>query len=184
MVSGPSGAGKTSVIEGLSAFLPFDFSVSMTTRPRRPGERDGVDYRFVDAAEFSRARDAGELVEWAEYGGNWYGTPRREVEAPRERGVDVLLDIEMVGARQVKHAFPEAIMIFIRPPTLAVLEERLRRRGDTGEADIVRRLAVARDQIAEAEGLFDHHVVNDDLETAVRRVAGILGALPTPGDTA
>lgn len=161
--------------------MPFHFSVSMTTRPPRPGEVDGKHYRFVDREEFALARDAGELVEWAEYGGNLYGTPVSEVLAPRERGEDVLLDIEMVGARNVKTAFPEAVMIFIAPPSLADLERRLRRRGDTSEEDIARRLGVARDQMDEAKGLFDHIVVNDDLDTAVGRVAGILGVVPNPG---
>lgn len=180
MVSGPSGAGKTSVVEGLAAVMPFHFSVSMTTRSPRPGERDGVDYRFVDRERFLRARDAGELVEWAEYGGNLYGTPVAEVAGPRLRGEDVLLDIEMVGARNVKAAYPEAVLIFIAPPSLEDLERRLRRRGDTSEFDIARRLGIARDQIAEAETLFDHRVVNDDLDAAVRLVAGILGVVPDP----
>lgn len=179
-MSGPSGAGKSTVVEGLAAIMPFHFSVSMTTRPPRPGEVNGVDYRFVDGERFEEAVAAGELIEWAEYGGNRYGTPVTEVEGPRRGGRDVLLDIEMVGARNVKRAFPDAIMIFIAPPGLEALEQRLRRRGDTSEADIARRVAVARDQIAEAQTLFEHHVVNDDLKTAVRRVAGILGVVPHP----
>jgi len=179
-VSGPSGAGKTSVVEGLAAMMPFHFSVSMTTRAPRPGEVDGIDYSFVDRARFLRARAAGELVEWAEYGGNLYGTPVAEVAGPRRRGEDVLLDVEMVGARNIKAAYPEAIMIFVAPPSLEDLERRLRRRGDTSDADIARRLGVARDQIAVAETLFEHRVVNDDLNAAVRRVAGILGIVPDP----
>lgn len=103
-----------------------------------------------------------------------------EVTEPRRAGHDVLLDIEMAGARNVKRLFPDAIMIFIAPPDLAALEARLRRRGDTSEADIARRLAIARDQIAESETLFEHRVVNDDLDAAVRQVAGILGGVPNP----
>jgi guanylate kinase len=181
VVSGPSGAGKSSVVEGLAEQLPFHFSVSMTTRAARPGELEGVDYRFVDRTRFQEAVAAEELVEWAEYGGNLYGTPWDEVTAPRLRGQDVLLDIELVGARNVKKAYPEAIMIFIAPPDLAELERRLRARGDTSDADIARRLEVARLQMAEAPGLFEHLVVNDDLGAAVRQVAGILGVVPDPG---
>ncbi len=173
--------GKSSVIEGLAALLPFHFSVSMTTRSARPGEVEGVDYRFVDRGEFLRAVAAGELVEWAEYGGNLYGTPQSEVMGPRQRGEDVLLDIEMVGARNVKAVHPDAIMIFVAPPSMEELERRLRSRGDTSAADISRRLGVARAQMEEAPGLFEHQVVNDDLETAVRQVAGILEVIPDPG---
>jgi guanylate kinase len=173
-VSGPSGVGKSSVVEGLAELMPFRFSVSMTTRPPRPGEIEGVDYRFVDRTRFQEAVANGELLEWAEYGGNLYGTPVSEVVEPRLRGEDVLVDIEMVGARIIKTAFPEAIMVFIAPPSPEVLEARLRSRGDTSEADIARRVAVARDQIEEAMTLFEHHVVNADLETAIRQVAGIL----------
>lgn len=180
-MSGPSGAGKSTVVEGLAGLLSFHFSVSMTTRAARPGEVEGVDYRFVDRARFQQAVEAGELIEWAEYGGNLYGTPWDEVTGPRSRGQDVLLDIELIGARNVKLAYPEAIMIFIAPPDLAELERRLRSRGDTAEADIARRLEVARQQMAEAPGLFDHLVVNDDLGAAVRQVAGILGVVPDPG---
>lgn len=179
-MSGPSGAGKSTVVEGLAARVPFHFAVSMTTRPARPGEVEGVDYRFVDRATFQAAVSAGDLIEWAEYGGNLYGTPVAEVTGPRRSGRDVLLDIEMAGARNVKRLFPEAIMIFIAPPDLDALEARLRRRGDTSEADIVRRLAIAREQMAEAATLFEHHVVNDDLDAAVRQVAGILGGVPDP----
>lgn len=180
-MSGPSGAGKSTVVEGLAKLLPFHFSVSMTTRSARPGEEEGVDYRFVDRERFQEAVAAGELVEWAEYGGKLYGTPKEEVTGPRRRGQDVLLDIELVGARNVKAAYPEAIMIFIAPPDLAELERRLRSRGDTSDADIVRRLEVARQQMAEAPGLFEHLVVNDELDAAVRQVAGILGVVPDPG---
>jgi guanylate kinase len=176
VVTGPSGVGKSSVVEGLIDRLPFYFSVSMTTRAPRPGEEDGVDYLFVDDARFSEALAAGELAEWAEYSGHRYGTPRAGLDAHLSRGDDVLLDIEVLGARQIKSAYPAAVLIFIEPPDLAVLEARLRGRGDTTEAEIAERLAVAEAQIAEGRELFDHFVINDDLASAIDRVAGILSA--------
>jgi len=181
VVSGPSGAGKSSVVAGLAERLPFHFSVSMTTRPARPGEQNGVDYLFVDPARFAAARDAGELLEWAEYSGHLYATPRSPVEAHLAAGEDVMLDIELLGAAQVKAAYPEALLVFIAPPSLEVLEARLRGRGDTGERQIARRLALARDQMAEARAWFDHIVVNDDLQRAISEVAGILTAPAPPG---
>ncbi len=179
MVSGPSGAGKTSVVEGLSARHSFHFSVSMTTRPARPDEVDGVDYRFVDRATFEEAVANGEMVEWAEYSGHLYGTPKAAIEAPLADGADVLLDIEILGARQVKDAFPEALMIYVLPPGLDALEARLRERGDTPPDAMEKRLAVAEWQIEQARQFFDHFVVNDDLGSAIDQVAGILSA-PRP----
>ncbi|MCJ7725853.1 MAG: guanylate kinase [Acidimicrobiia bacterium] len=179
MFSGPSGAGKTSVVEGLSARHPFHFSVSMTTRPPRPDETEGVDYRFVDRETFQAAVDHGELVEWAEYSGHLYGTPKAAIEGPLAAGDDVLLDIEIIGARQVKDAFPEALMIYVLPPSMDSLEARLRGRGDTPEDAVARRLAVANWQIEQARQFFDHFVVNDDLGAAIDEVAGILSS-PRP----
>ena len=129
----------------------------MTTRPPRPGEVDGVDYFFVDRDRFLAARDAGELLEWAEYSGHLYGTPRAQVEGPLAAGEDVLLDIELRGAEQVKAAFPEAVLVFVAPPSLEVLAARLRGRGDTGDEQVARRLAVAREQIAAGPGLVRPH---------------------------
>jgi guanylate kinase len=146
----------------------------MTTRPARPGEEDGVDYHFVELQRFDAAVDGGELIEWAEYAGHRYGTPRSEVEHWVSRGKDVLLDIEILGAAQVRRAYPEAIMVFIQPPDPETLERRLRLRGDTSETEIAERLAVARWQTEQAQELFDHFVVNDDLDQAVDEVTGIL----------
>jgi guanylate kinase len=181
VVSGPSGVGKSRVVAGLAERLPFHFSVSMTTRPPRPGEVEGTDYFFVDRDRFLTARDAGELLEWAEYSGHLYGTPRAQVEGPLAAGEDVLLDIELLGAEQVKAAFPEAVLVFIAPPSLEALEARLRGRGDTGGEQVARRLAVAGKQIAQARIWFDHIVVNDDLEQAIDGVAGILTSPTPPG---
>jgi len=184
VVSGPSGAGKSSVVAGLARHAAFHFSVSMTTRPARAGEEDGVDYHFVSRAEFLAARDAGELLEWAEYSSHLYGTPRAPVERRLAAGSDVVLDVELLGAEQVKAAYPEARLVFIAPPSPAVLEARLRGRGDTGDEQIARRLAVAASQIEEGRERFDHFVVNDDLGRAIAEVAGILAAPQSPGNTA
>jgi guanylate kinase len=151
----------------------------MTTRPARPDEVDGVDYRFVDRAAFEAAVANGEMVEWAEYSGHLYGTPKAAIEDPLAAGADVLLDIEILGARQVKEAFPEALMIYVLPPSLGALEERLRARGDTPPDAMEKRLAVAGWQIEQAKQFFDHFVVNDDLAAAIDQVAGILSA-PRP----
>ncbi len=181
-MSGPSGVGKSSVVDGLAQRLPFSFSVSMTTRAPRPGEVDGEDYHFVDREQFRRAIEAGELVEWAEYGGNLYGTPAAALEQVLAEGRDVLLDIEMVGSRIVKQKFPDAVMVFITPPDLVELQRRLRARGDTSDGDVSARLAVAESQIQEAAELFDHVVVNDDLSAAIGRVTDILVTDPEPRD--
>lgn len=181
MITGPSGVGKTSVVAGLAERMRFHFSVSMTTRPARPGETDGVEYHFVGRPEFLEAREAGELLEWAEYSDHLYGTPRAPVERALVAGEDVLLDIEVLGAEQVKGSFPAAVLIFLEPPSLAALEARLRGRGDTDEEQIARRLSLARWQMDRARGLFDHFVVNDDLKRAIDEVAGILAAPGTPG---
>ncbi|MFQ5947643.1 MAG: guanylate kinase [Acidimicrobiia bacterium] len=174
VICGPSGVGKSSVIDRVEQRRPVHFSVSLTTRGARPGERDGVDYRFVDRDEFERSIHNGDLIEWAEYDQHLYGTPRQAVEPHLSGGEDVLLDIEVQGAAQVKTAYSEAILIFIAPPSMEELERRLRRRGDTDDADIGRRLRIARRQLEDAEALFDHVVVNDDLSRAVEEVLGIL----------
>lgn len=177
-MSGPSGVGKSSVVDGLAQRIPFFFSVSMTTRAPRPDEVEGVDYRFVDHDEFERAIAAGELVEWAKYGGHLYGTPAEQLERERAAGKDVLLDIEIVGSRIVRERFPDALMIFITPPDMQELARRLRSRGDTSEPDVTARLAVANDQIAESREFFDHFVVNDGLDAVIDQVADILATVP------
>ena len=150
------------------------FSVSATTRRARPGEHDGTDYHFVSAETFSDMVDRGELLEWAEYGGNRYGTPRAEVMPYLVGGDDVILDIENEGAKQVKRAHPEAILVFLAPPSLEELERRLRGRGDTDEDDIRRRLEVAREQMDEAPEHYDHILVNDEVEPVITRLLSIL----------
>lgn len=150
----------------------------MTTRAARPDEQDGTDYRFVSRDEFEAAVEAGALVEWAEFGGNLYGTPADGLEAAATGGRDILLDIEIIGARNVKERFPEALLVWITAPSRAVREERLRRRGDTSEADIERRLRLGDRHDVEARELFDHVVVNDELSAAIDEVADILSSVP------
>jgi guanylate kinase len=174
VISGPSGSGKTSIIRRLLDRVDIVFSVSATTRPPRPGETQGVDYNFVTTEEFEEmiARDA--LLEWAIYDGNHYGTPSDPVAAETAAGRDVLLDIEIEGARQVRAQRPDALMIFVSPPSTEVLRRRLRSRGDTSSRDIASRLKIAESQLEEAPGLFDHIVVNEDLEHAIDDVADLI----------
>ena len=174
VLSGPSGVGKTSIVDAVMARTDARFSVSATTREPRPGEVEGVDYHFVTRSEFESRRDRGDILEWAEYGGNLYGTPRTSVLPLLDSGHDVLLDIENEGAKQIRRAYPEAVMIFIAPPSLEELARGLIARGDTSERDVTKRLGVAESQIAEASDLYDHVVVNDDLVDAITSVLDIL----------
>ncbi|MCZ7533209.1 MAG: guanylate kinase [Acidimicrobiia bacterium] len=178
VISGPSGVGKSSIVDAVLARTDARFSVSATTREPRPGEVDGVDYTFLARDEFVALRDRGDILEWAQYGGNLYGTPRDAVLPLVEAGFDVILDIENEGAKQIRAAYPEALMVFVRPPGLEELTQRLERRGDTSQADIERRLGVAGTQIAEADELYDHVVINADLEDAITQVIGILNKVP------
>jgi len=175
-VSGPSGVGKSSVIDAVLEQSGARFSVSATTRSPRPGEADGVDYRFVDHEAFSDLVRSGGMLEWAEYGGYRYGTPRAPVIELLDQGTHVVLDIENDGAHQVKRAYPSAVLVFLMPPSRQELERRLRNRGDTSKYDIAARLAVAEEQILDAQEHYDRLVVNDDLETAIYQVLSILQA--------
>jgi guanylate kinase len=153
------------------------FSVSATTRPRRPGEIDGRDYRFVSPATFRELIDDGAFLEWAEVFGHRYGTLIAPIADALADGHDVLLEIDVQGARSVRDRFPDAVLLFIVPPSasnfLQQLEERLRKRGSESEREIARRLAAAREEMEEASW-FDHVVVNDDVERAATEVAAII----------
>ncbi|MBW3663995.1 MAG: guanylate kinase [Actinobacteria bacterium] len=167
VLSGPSGVGKGTVlrrvVERLEHAIP---SVSVTTRAPRPGETDGVHYHFVDDAEFDALVASDALLEWAPYAGARYGTPAQPVADARAAGLDVLLEIEVQGALQVRAASAEAILVFIAPPSFEELERRLRHRGTEADEAIAARLATAREEL-EAQGHFDHVVENDDLDTCV-----------------
>ncbi|MGA9595624.1 MAG: guanylate kinase [Acidimicrobiia bacterium] len=174
VISGPSGVGKSSVVHALAQRVGFHFSVSWTTRGERPGEVDGVDYVFVDRETFEKGIANGNFLEWAEYSGHLYGTPRAAVLDHLERGEHVLLDIENDGARQVKTAYPDAVLVFILPPSPGELERRLRARGDTAEEDIRKRLAVAEAQIDDARTTFDYRVTNTAIGAAADEIVSIL----------
>jgi guanylate kinase len=174
VISGPSGVGKGSVHAGLHGHLSdLETSVSVTTRQPRPGETDGVAYHFVDDREFDAMVVGGALLEWAEYAGNRYGTPRVPVEGIVRDGRIALLEVEVQGALQVRAARPDALLVFLVPPSLEELERRLRERGTEDEATVQARLEVARSEMG-AQERFDHVVVNDDLARATEEVARLI----------
>jgi guanylate kinase len=176
VVSAPSGAGKTTVVARVLRDLGgIRFSVSHTTRRPRGAERDGVEYHFVDREAFLKLRDEGALLEWAEVHGNLYGTAVAEIERARAAGVDILLDLDVQGAAQVMRRIEDAVTVFILPPSYAVLEARLRGRGQDDEAAIRRRLAVAGREI-DAFEQYDYAIVNEDLDASVEEVKSIVRA--------
>lgn len=180
MIAGPSGVGKGTLVRRLTQRLPrLRVSVSATTRPPRPGERDGVEYRFVTEEEFSRLIEAGELLEWADVFGHRYGTPAGPVREALAAGEDVVLEIDVQGAHQVRSREPEAVLILIEPPSMEELERRLRARGTEDGERLAERLATAERELAQRE-VFDHVVVNDELERAVDRLVAIIQGSPTP----
>ena len=176
VISGPSGVGKTSIVDSVLELTLSVFSVSATTRNARLGEVDGVDYHFVDESSFKEKVDSGEILEWAEYSGNFYGTLRSSVLPILESGRNVILDIENEGAKQIRESCPQALLIFVAPPDLETLAKRLAGRGDTAQSDMALRLAVAGEQIAEAPAVYDHIVENADLGHATKEVLDIVGA--------
>ena len=172
----PSGAGKTSIARTLRERRDdVEFSISATTREPRPGERHGVDYFFHTEDEFHRMVDAGELLEWAMVHGHLYGTPRRNLEEAAARGCHLILDIDVQGSRLVRKAVPEAVAVFVLPPSGVELARRLVARSSEPEEVQRRRLAAARDELAAARE-FDYVVINEDLERAVACVGMILEA--------
>jgi guanylate kinase len=174
IVSSPSGAGKTTLCHRLMDEFPaLGFSVSYTTRRPRTGERAGVDYHFVDDEAFTRLAAEGAFAEWAQVHGHRYGTPRAAVDDALDRGKDVLFDIDWQGGTQLKDRFPdEAVMIWVLPPSLVVLEDRLRRRATDSMPVIERRLETARQEL-KRYGIYDYLVVNDDLDSAYLSVKSI-----------
>ena len=176
VLSGPSGVGKSTVIaELLSNRRDIHFSVSFTTRQPRVGEEHGVNYYFVSREEFERMIEADELLEYAQYVENYYGTSIKVIEEQLQRGVDVLLDIEVQGAAKVREKCPEAVCIFIIPPSLEELSRRLRKRNTDSEDVIAQRLAKAREECRECMK-YDYLVVNDNVVSAAQQILSILEA--------
>lgn len=174
VVSAPSGAGKTTLCREIRLRLPdLAYSVSVTTRPPRPGEIDGADFRFVGAPEFRAMLGRGEFAEWATVHGNLYGTRARALEDALTTGRDVLLDIDTQGAAQLRARYPDAVLIFILAPSVKELEQRLRERRSDMDADIERRLVRAREEIA-LWRQYDYLIVNRDLKEAMEQLESII----------
>ena len=177
VLSGPSGVGKSTVIsELLGQRQDIHFSVSFTTRQPRVGEADGVNYHFVDRAEFERMISAGELLEYAEYVGNYYGTSLKVIQEKVAAGTDVLLDIEVQGAAKVRAKCPEAVLIFIIPPSFEELSRRLRGRNTDSEETIAGRLRKAREEYRQIPS-YDYLVVNDKVSAAAEEIIAIRNRL-------
>jgi guanylate kinase len=174
VITGPSGVGKGTLIRGLRERVPqLELSVSATTRPPRPGERDGEHYHFLSDAEFDERLSRGDFVEHASYSGRRYGTLRSELDRSLRAGVPVVLEIEVEGARQLRRAVPDAVQVFIAPPSEDALRARLVGRGTDDAAQVSRRLETAQRELS-AQGEFGHVVVNDRLEDAIDALTSIV----------
>jgi len=174
VISAPSGTGKSTITKKvLEADSRCVLSVSATTRAPRQGEVNGKDYFFVTREEFERKQRDGELVEWAEFAGNYYGTPRAFLEKVKAHGGIAILDIDIQGAAQIRRTMPDAVTIFVAPPSLSALEERLRKRGTETEEAVQRRLARVPAEVAAARE-YDYLVFNDVVENAVRAIQEII----------
>ena len=176
IVAAPSGAGKSSIVNAVLARDPdISLSISFTSRPPRPGERHAEHYNFISAAEFEAMVDAGDFFEHARVHGDWKGTARQSVDPQLAAGRDVLLEIDWQGARQVRSRIPDAVSVFILPPSRAALEERMRKRGQDSDAVIAQRLSAAREEMSHY-GEFDYVIVNECFDTAVAEMCSIFTA--------
>lgn len=176
VISGPSGAGKSTVIDRvMRGRKDLAFSVSATTRHPRAGETDGVNYFFVNTSRFAAMIESGELLEYAQYAGNFYGTPKAAVMDLLEKGISVILDIEVQGALQVKSKLPEAVLVFLTPPSFAELERRLHGRKQDSEDKIRDRLEIARKELKYIDN-YDYLVINDDVDSAADDIKAIITA--------
>lgn len=176
IISAPSGAGKTSLVEALISAVPdMTVSISHTTRPKRPGEVDGVHYHFIDAERFQRMVAAGEFLEHAQVFGNLYGTSREQVVKTLAAGVDVILEIDWQGARQIRAAMPDGVSVFILPPSRDELERRLRGRNQDSDGVIAKRMQEARSEMSHYQE-YDYLVVNEDFDVALADLTAIVRA--------
>ncbi len=176
IVAAPSGAGKSSIVNAcLARDANIALSISFTSRAPRPGERHAEHYHFISEAQFQAMIDAGDFFEYARVHGDWKGTARQSVEPLLAQGKDVLLEIDWQGARQVRSRVPDAVSVFILPPSRAALEERMRKRGQDSEATIAQRLAAAREEMSHY-GEFDFVIVNEHFDTAVNDMCAIFSA--------
>ncbi|MBI5806040.1 guanylate kinase [candidate division TA06 bacterium] len=176
ILSAPSGAGKTTLCRGVEALHPeIYYSISVTSRPPRAGERDGQDYHFVPVKEFEQMLEAGQLLEWAMVHENYYGTPRKQIDDKLNAGQDVIMDIDTVGARAIKKLYPQAVTIFVLPPTFEELKTRLKGRATDSEEVINKRLNRAKLEMQEI-GDFEYWLINDKFEQTVKTVTAIIEA--------
>jgi len=178
IISGPSGVGKSTISREVVRRLDNAFlSISVTTRPQGPGEKDGREYWFISRQEFRKRIEEGALLEYAEVFGNLYGTPKDKTDEALQAGKTVILEIDVQGGRQVKEIYPQAVMIFILPPSDRILAERMGRRGRESAEAAARRLGGAGSEIAAAWQYYDNMVVNDDLEQAIKEVLQIINSM-------
>lgn len=176
VLSGPSGAGKNTLLNAVLPRIPdLRYSVSVTTRPPRKGETEGVNYFFVDDVTFDQMIERDELLEWAEFCGHRYGTPRRFVEECLERGESVITDLDIQGAKQIRRSYPDGVFVFLLPPSLDELKRRLKGRGTEGSEAIAKRLETATHELRAIVD-YDYWVMNDSLETAASELAAIICA--------
>ena len=174
IVSAPSGTGKTTLLKRVMAFFPdMRFSISYTTRPPRPGERNGEDYHFISPAQFQQMVEEGTFAEWAEVLGNRYGTPFDSIREIRSQGIDLILDIDSQGARHIKDRFDGGVFIFILPPSVEALKQRLKARGVDEDEIIQFRVAKAREEMKQA-AWYNYVIVNDSVDLAAEQLKSII----------
>jgi guanylate kinase len=183
VLSGPSGVGKSTISRALSETLDITYTISATTRPQRPGDEAGKKYDFLSKDEFFRRLDRDEFLEYAEVYGEYYGTPKATVLADIARGHDVLLEIDIQGALQVRYHYPNSLLFFIVPPDEPTLMKRLNERGRDSKEDIARRFRLAKGEIYAARGsrAFDYIIINDTIERAVDQITGYIKQRKTGG---